>query len=108
MSAKVKLSGALPGNEEINGLDAIADKLVEAPETLWLVLGWIDVKDVKDVTDTGERIPTTRFRRIEVVSKASEAPQELRNMVLRLAEERTGKTPLPIDAYAAATDGLVD
>jgi hypothetical protein len=108
VSAKVKLSSALPGNEDINGLDAISAKLVQTPEELILCLAWMDVRKIEDMTDTGERIPVMRVRRIEPVSNAKEAPQELRDMALRLAEERTGKTPLPIDQFAAATDGPVD
>lgn len=108
MSAKVKMSGALPGNDEINGLDAIADQLVETPEKLRLCLVWLDVQYVRDVTDTGERIPVTRIRRIEVAGDADNAPQELKDLVLRLNEKRTGKTPLPIDRLAPETDGPVE
>jgi hypothetical protein len=108
VSAKVKLSGALPGDEEINGLDAIAEKLVETPEKLRLCLMWLDVREIRDVTDTGERVPVLRVRRVEVAGDADDAPQELRDMVLRLAEARTGKTPLPIDRVQAVTDGPVE
>lgn len=108
MSAKVKLGSALPGNEDTNGLDYIADKLVSQPEALRLCLAWVDVKEIRDVTDTGERVPVVRVRRIEYVADAKEAPQELRDLALRLSEERTGKTPLPIDRYDVDTDGPVD
>lgn len=108
MSAKVKLAGVLPGDENVNGLDHIADKMVAHPENLLLCLAWIDVREVKDMTDTGERIPVARVRRIEYVSPAKDAPQELRDMGVRLAEERTGKTPLPFDRVTAETDGPVD
>lgn len=108
MSAKVKLSGALPGNEDINGLDAIADQLVETPEKLHLCIAWLDVQYIRDVTDTGERIPVTRIRRIEVAGDADNAPQELKDLVLRLQEKRTGKTPLPIDRLAPEISGAVE
>ena len=108
MSAKVKLGAKLPGDEEINGLDAWADRMVEQPERVLLALVWLDVRKIEDVTDTGERIPVTRVRRIEVVSTAKEAPQELRDMALRLHTERTGKTPLPIESLGGAVSGSVD
>jgi hypothetical protein len=104
----VRLSSALPGNDDINGLDHIAAELVEHPEKLRLVLAWVDVSEVRDVTDTGARVPVVRWRRIEPVGDANNAPQELRDMALRLYEERTGKTPLPIDRLAFDTDGPVD
>lgn len=98
MSAKVRLAGALPGDEEINGLDAWAERMVEQPERVLIGLVWLDAREIKDVTDTGARIPVARVRRIEIVSTAKEAPQELRDLALRLHEERTGKTPLPIES----------
>jgi hypothetical protein len=108
VSAKVRLAGALPGDEEINGLDAIASKLIEQPERLRLCLVWVDVRKIEDMTDTGERIPVARVRRIEYAGDAKDAPQELRDLALRLYEERTGKSPLPIDQLARPTDGPVE
>lgn len=108
MSAKVKLGSALPGNEDTNGLDFIQEKLLEAPEKLRLLLVWADVKEIRDITDTGERVPVLRVRRAEYVSDASDAPQELRDLALRLSEKRQGKTPLPIDRFEAETDGPVE
>lgn len=108
MSAVVKLSSALPGNEEINGLDAHVKKFVETPERLHLVLAWVDVKEIRDMTDTGTRVPVLRMRRCELVGDAKDAPQELRDLALRLYEERTGKTPLPIDSLGGPTTGSVD
>ena len=107
MSAKVKLSGALPG-DEYNGLDDIAKQLVETPEKLQLCLVWLDVREIRDMTDTGERVPVVRVRRTEPVGDAKNAPQELRDLALRLYETRTGKTPLPIDQVERETDGPVD
>lgn len=108
MSAVVKLSSALPGNEEINGLDSHAKKFIETPERLHLALVWLDVKEIRDMTDTGERIPVLRVRRAELVGDAHDAPQELRDLALRLYEERTGKTPLPIDSLGGPVAGAVD
>lgn len=107
MSAKVKLSGALPG-DEYNGLDDIAQQLIETPERLQLCLVWLDVRYIRDETDTGERIPVIRVRRTEPVGDAKHAPQELRDLALRLYEQRTGKTPLPIDQFERVTDGPVE
>lgn len=107
MSAKVKLSGALPG-DEYNGLDDIAGQLIETPEKLQLCLVWLDVRKIEDITDTAERIPVVRIRRTEPVGDAKNAPQELRDLALRLYEKRTGKTPLPIDQITRETDGPVD
>jgi hypothetical protein len=102
MSAKVRLAGALPGDEEINGLDSWAERMVERPERVILALVWLDVRKIEDITDTGERTPVARVRRIEPISEAKKAPQELRDMALRLHEERTGKTPLPIESLGGS------
>lgn len=108
MSAKVKLSGKLPGDEDINGLDATVSNLIEHPEKLRLGLVWYDVSQIADITDTGARVPTVRVRRFEPAGTADDAPQELRDMALRLFEERTKKTPLPIGQTEYEQDGPVD
>lgn len=108
MSAKLKLTSKLPGNEDINGLDAKVDEFLATPEKVRLVLGWVDVKEVHDVTATGDRIPVLQWRRLELVGEADNAPPELKELALRLYEERTGKAPLPINLTEPISSGPVD
>jgi hypothetical protein len=95
MSALVTLSGRLPGDPDINGLDAIAADLVANPEQLRVVVAWIDVSKVTTSTDTGDRVPTVRVRRIEPVGTPESVPAAFSRAVLQAAERRTGMAPLP-------------
>lgn len=51
MSDLLKLSTALPGDQEINGLDALAAALVEDPSRMVCAVLILDVKDVRYITD---------------------------------------------------------
>lgn len=97
MSALVKLSSALPGDEEINGLDSMAEELVESPSRIVVGLVWLDVPTITDNTETGARVPTVRIRRIEPLGGVDEIPAEIRKLAARLHEERTGRVPLPFE-----------
>lgn len=65
MSDLLKLSTALPGDQEINGLDALAGALVEDPSRMVCAVLILDVKDVRYITDVEAHVPTMRFRRGE-------------------------------------------
>ncbi|MDO5677488.1 MAG: hypothetical protein Q4G35_08290 [Propionibacteriaceae bacterium] len=109
MSALVKLSSKLPGDEEINGLDAIADELQE--ETTIVALVWISPREVRRVIATGNRVPIVEIRRIEPLGEPSDLPAELVQLVLDQQAQRTGRTPLPIDQVtvpAGSVDELDD
>ena len=55
MSDLLKLSTALPGDQEINGLDALAAGLVQEPSGMICVVAIFDVKDVRyDATARAE------------------------------------------------------
>jgi hypothetical protein len=97
MSAVVKLSTKLPGDFETNGLDALAQDLLDDPSTLRLAVVWIDVARVVIDTDSGEHVPTVRIRRIEPVGDVGVAIPALRKLVGEAFEGRTGRSPLPFD-----------
>lgn len=107
MSAKVKLRGKLPGDEAINGVDAMVDELLATPEKVRAYLVLADVDSITDNVATGERVPRLEARRIECLGEADSLSAEIKDLFLRLAEKRTGKAPLPIDwtESDAATDG---
>lgn len=108
MSATVKLSSALPGDEEINGLDAIVDELVATPSRIVVGLVWLDVPTITDNTETGARVPTVRVRRIEPLGGVQEIPDEVRKLAARAHEERTGRTPLPFDDVELSRDETLE
>ena len=97
MSAKVKLSTKLPGDEETNGLDSIAEKLVKDPETIRVAIVWLDVAKVTVETDTHAHVPTVRVRRVEPLGDVDDVSKAIRELVDTAVEERTGQTPLPFD-----------
>ena len=94
MSDLLKLSTALPGDQEINGLDALADAIVEDPSRMVCAVLILDVKDVRYITDVEAHVPTMRFRRGEAWL-VDETPEEVRLAMVQRSEERTGRTPLP-------------
>lgn len=97
MSAKVKLGSKLPGDAEINGVDAIASELVEDPEQIHVGVVYFDVKHVTDDTDTGERVPTIRVRRLEPISTVGAAPAALQKLVGQAFTARTGRKAIPFE-----------
>ncbi len=94
MSDKLKLSTALPGDEAINGLDALADQLVDQPSQMICAVIICDVKDVRYITDLEAHVPTLRFRRGEAWPLA-DTPEAVRIAMIQRSEARLGRTPLP-------------
>ena len=97
MSAIVKLSSKLPGDPEINGLDARRGDLVDDPEAMLVCIAYVDTSKVVIDTDTGDHIPTVRIRRIEPLGSVSEVPQAVRDAMGAAESERTGRTPIPFE-----------
>lgn len=94
MSATIKLSGALPGNSDINGLDVFAPDLAGNPdgETVCAIVIF-DVKDVRYSVAEGAHIPTIQVRRVEGWL-TEDTPQAIRDALVARQEERTNRTPL--------------
>jgi hypothetical protein len=97
MSAFVRLSTKLPGDPETNGVDAIADDLVEDPATIRYGIVWFDVSKITDEIDTGDNIPTIRVRRIEPLGLASRVDPAIAGAVAEAVEERTGRKAIPFE-----------
>lgn len=98
MSALVKLSSALPGDVDTNGVDDLADELVEDPATIRAAIVLYDVSKIVDNTDDGTRVPYLRVRRIESLGIASEVESTITDLVQKITEERTGRKPLPFES----------
>jgi len=110
MSAKVKLSSKLPGEEAINGLDGIVKDMLEVPEKVRVSLVWHNVSDIREKVATGEHIPTIEVRKWLPIGAADAIPQELVEFALKKDAERLGKEPLPFDSVdpAEAGSGALD
>lgn len=97
MSSLVKLSSRLPGDPEINGLDSLADKLLDLDAEPTVALVWLSTAKV--TTDRShEQVPTVEVVRIEPLGPLSEVPASIIELAATLYEGRTGRTALPFDA----------
>lgn len=112
MSAVVKLSSKLPGDAEINGLDAKATWMLDNPEEMLVCIVYIDTaKELIDF-DAGTHVPVARVRRIEPLGPIADVPQAVRDAMAEAESERTGRTPIPFEtvevgegAYSDTLDG---
>lgn len=95
MSNTVKLSSALPKDDQNNGLDATAAELIENPRTIYSAVIMYDVPKIVDNTETGDRLPYVRIRRFEPLGPAKDVDPKLVKLFQQCVEERTGATPLP-------------
>lgn len=97
MSDTVKLSAKLAKDDDLNGLDSLAQEMIDDPKIARVAIIWFDCSKIVDNTDDDTRVPYARIRRFEPVGLAEEMPAELQQLVERAAESRTGKSPLPFD-----------
>ncbi|WP_293784156.1 hypothetical protein [uncultured Aeromicrobium sp.] len=97
MSATVKLSSALPANDEFNGLDHEHDELLADPKQLRVAVVVYDVPKVVENTDEGVRVPYVRLRRFEPMGPIQDSDPRVRDLVEKAITERTGRTPLPLE-----------
>lgn len=104
MSAIVKLSAALPGDPETNGLDHLAARMADDLDTVVCAIVWFDVAKV---TETHEgRVPTARIRKVEPIGESPETRQKVADLYAELNEARLGMSPLPFDQLESREDHL--
>jgi hypothetical protein len=101
VSATVKLSSKMPGDAEINGVDAQAADLIDDPEALRVAVVYYDASKVTHDTDTGTDVPTIRVRRIEPIGLVEDVPDTVRKVVAAAEQARTGRTPIPFEIVDA-------
>lgn len=90
-----------------NGLDAIADKLVDEQlqHAQYVVVATVSPKFVKLVAEDGTKTPTIRFDAIEVLEEQS-AIDAARQLLVERYQERTGHDPqLPLSFGVDGPDG---
>lgn len=101
MSAVVKLSSKLPGDAEINGLDARAGDMLKDPHELIVAVVYLDARGAAENFDEGTRVPIARIRRIEPLGTIAEVPQAVRDAMAAAESERTGRTAIPFEIVDA-------
>lgn len=95
MSNTIRLAGALPGDAETNGLDALAKALVDDPDgTTVTAVVTFDVRKVEYSVAEGAHVPTVQVRRIEAWL-TEDTPQPVRDAMIVQAEKRLNRPPLP-------------
>lgn len=93
----MKLTTAMPAEEEWNGLDAEAAVLNEYPEGIrWALVAYDNKGSIHD-TDTGVDVPRVRVRQWEPLGDRSELADAIMQSMFAAQEKRTGKKSLPFD-----------
>lgn len=92
----IKLSSAMPEGER-NGLAFIAPALAENPKAVHVAVVLLDCVKRTESVDSGDVVPTVRLRAIEVVAEHQTDAKELRRLLRRAHERRTGRVELPLD-----------
>lgn len=95
MSATVKLSSKLPGDPEINGLDAFADHLLDHHDELLVAVVFFDSGKAIEDLDEGTRVPVARIRRVEPLGIVRDVPQAVRDAMAEAEADRTGRKAIP-------------
>ncbi|MGH3834162.1 MAG: hypothetical protein ACRDSF_00440 [Pseudonocardiaceae bacterium] len=108
----VSLAGNLPADDR-NGLSALAGCLVDDPQAVHVVVALVDCVKITTKVESGDVVPTARVRAIEPIGAHADAG-EMRRLLRRAYERRTGKVELPLelerelDALAGDEDGDSD
>lgn len=109
MSKVVTLGSALPGDAEVNGVDATAEDLVKHPKVLRTAFVQYDVSKITVNADKGVEVPTIRVRRFEPLGKADEVSTAIVEAYFDAVEKRTGRKALPLEfAEVVEQDSLDD
>lgn len=95
MSDTVKLSAALAADPDLNGLDSLAEDMIENPRQIRVAVVHFDTVKIVDNTDDESRVPYARIRRFEPLGNVEEISDKLRDLLQEAVEDRTGKKPLP-------------
>lgn len=95
-TAACTASPAPPNRKDHNGLAAISAALCDNPEKVHVAVVLLDCSKITTNTDNGDVIPTARVRAIEPVGETSDA-NEMRRLIRRAYERRTGKVELPLE-----------
>lgn len=97
MSNIAKVSGALPADDNRNGLDAQVNALLNEPHELRTALVVYRTVKVTEDVETGVKVPTIGFTRFEPICRLDELPEDLKQRILDAAAKRTGREALPLD-----------
>jgi len=89
------VSGKLPDGDRAAGLLAQLDELLDDPGTVRVGIVFYDVATIKITPATGARVPTVQLRAFEPITPSDDV-EEMRRLLRRSVERRTGQTELPL------------
>lgn len=91
LDKRVRLSGALPGEDRENGLDYLASRLADDPEgSMVLAVVILDVRSVTHDIVSDAYVPLLRIREIEAVMRDA-APDHVVEYMAALRDQRRGE-----------------
>lgn len=95
----VILSAALPAGDH-NGLDAIADALVDNFTAPQMIVATVNCKKITTTTGSDSRkvVATARIVDIEAFPTGTPGWHELRRLLDKQRADRTGQVPLPLES----------
>ncbi len=94
---RVKLSAALPSEDTDNGLDYLAQELINNPQgNMVFAVCVLDVLDLNYHVPSDSRVPKMRIKHLEAVL-LDEAPPAVRAWLDSRRSERLGAETLPYD-----------
>jgi hypothetical protein len=91
----VKIAGKLPPADK-NGLLAAAADLIDDPGTQRVVIAVLEVDGSRESYKKGTLTAETSIARIEVITIPDDLKEAMR-LIMRAAQNRSGKTVLPLD-----------
>ncbi|GAA0189684.1 hypothetical protein GCM10008944_01380 [Cytobacillus oceanisediminis] len=104
MSNVAKLSGALPANDQKNGLDAQVANLINEPNVNRVGFVVFKTKSINEDVEHGTKVPTIGIERFEPICTLDELPDEIGELIVNAAAKRTGGEPLPLDPSEIVED----
>lgn len=93
-----KIASQLPKSAR-NGLDTIAQELIDAPDTTRYIVAAVSTGEIKTDMDTGEMTATVRVRAIEPMTSELDAKQA-KQLLERSYQRRTEGDTIPFPAAA--------
>lgn len=99
----VTLLGSLP-NDDRNGIGMISSALCDSPESVHVIIALVDCTKITTKVESGDIIPTARIRHVEAFPGVTADASEVRRLLRRAFERRTGKEELPLEFERAIDD----
>lgn len=92
----VRMSGAMPEGER-NGLASLAHALIARPSDTRVAIVLFRTHKLTTNVTTGDVVPTVQLLAIEPMTEHETDAAELRRLMRRAVERRTGAVELPLD-----------